>query len=330
VMRARLSRETVVSGLISRLGDATLPRGELRETLAEAIGDPSLELAYWVPDVAAYVDARGRPVEIPEEVSGRAWSPVEREGQPLAAIVYDAGLLEQRELIRAAGAAASIALENERLDAELRARLEDLRASRARIVAAGDEERRRLERDLHDGAQQRLVSLALTLRLARKRLGGDSEGAGELIDEAMAELEDATNELRELARGIHPAVLSDRGLAAAVRALAGRAPLPVEVTVADEERMPAPVESAAYFVVAEALTNVARYAEAGSVQVDVERSNGRVTIEVRDDGVGGADPAAGSALRGLADRVAAVDGSLSVESPPGRGTTVRAEFPCER
>ena len=329
VMRARLSRETAVSGLIARLGDATLPRGELREALAGAIGDPSLELAYWVPDAATYVDAEGRPLEMPAEGSDRTWSPVEREGQALGAIVFDAELIEQRELIRAAGGAASIALENERLDAELRARLEDLRASRARIVRAGDEERRRLERDLHDGAQQRLVSLALTLRLARKRLDSDDEGAADLIDEAMAELEEATSELRKLARGIHPAVLSDRGLAAAVGALAGRAPLPVEVRVSDDERMPAPVESAAYFVVAEALTNVARYAGAQHAAVMVERVNGGVTVEVRDDGIGGADPSAGSGLRGLADRVAAVDGRLSVESPPGEGTTVRAEIPCE-
>ena len=212
------------------------------------------------------------------------------------------------------------------LDAELQARLEELRASRARIVEAGDAERRRLERDLHDGAQSRLVALALLLRTARKRAGDDSPLTG-LLDQAQEELQTSLGELRELARGIHPAVLTDRGLAPALESLVARAPVPVTIEAAGAEGLPPPVESAAYFVVSEALANVAKYARANHASVTVRRSNGRVSVEVRDDGVGGADPGGGSGLRGLADRVAALDGTLAVESPAGGGTRLHAEIP---
>jgi PAS domain S-box-containing protein len=209
---------------------------------------------------------------------------------------------------------------------ERRRQEEAIRASRARIVEAQDQARRRLERDLHDGAQQRLVALSVSLRLAEAKLAGDADGARQLLTASREELGHAIDELRELARGIHPAVLTDRGLAAALEALAGRVPLPVELTVPDE-RLPAPVEAAAYYLVAEALTNVARYAAATSASVAVTRLDGTLTVVVSDDGVGGADPTGGSGLRGLADRVAALDGTLSVESPPGGGTCVRAEIP---
>jgi signal transduction histidine kinase len=212
------------------------------------------------------------------------------------------------------------------LDAELRESLEELRASRARIVEAGDAERRRLERDLHDGAQSRLVGLALLLRAARRRADGDPQLAG-LLDQAQDELQTSLAELRELARGIHPAVLSERGLEPALRALANRAPVPVTIEAHDEERLPGPVESAAYFVVAEALVNVAKYARATQATVAVRRMNGRVTVDVADDGVGGADVSGGSGLRGLADRVAALDGTLVLDSPAGRGTRVHVEIP---
>jgi len=214
-----------------------------------------------------------------------------------------------------------------RLDAELRARLEELRASRARLVEAGDAERRRLERDLHDGAQSRLVALALLLRGARARAEAGSELAA-MLDRATAELQAGLDELRELARGIHPAVLTDRGLEPALQSLVARAPVPVSVEAPAEERLPGPVESAAYFVVSEALANVAKYARATHAEVAVRRDNGRVTVEITDDGVGGADAARGSGLHGLADRVAALDGTLSLDSPAGRGTRVRAEIPC--
>ena len=212
------------------------------------------------------------------------------------------------------------------LDAELHERMEELRASRARVVAAGDAARRKLERDLHDGAQSRLVALALTLRMARNRAGQDKELAT-LLDLAQEELKTSLAELRELARGIHPAVLTERGLEAAVQTLVQRAPVPVTVEATCAGRLPEPVESAAYFVVSEGLANVAKYAQATQASVAVRREDDRVTIEVADDGVGGADTANGSGLRGLADRVAALDGTLTLESPAGRGTQLRAEIP---
>jgi len=211
------------------------------------------------------------------------------------------------------------------LDQELAERMEELRASRARLVEAGDAARRRLERDLHDGAQSRLVALALTLRAARGRVKDDAQLA-ELLDSAQEELRTSLAELRELARGIHPAVLTERGLEPALQSLVARAPVPVTVE-ASEARLPGPVESAAYFVVSEALANVAKYAQATHASVTVEQTNGDLTVEVVDDGVGGADVARGSGLRGLQDRLAALDGSLSLDSPAGRGTTLRAHIP---
>ena len=211
------------------------------------------------------------------------------------------------------------------LDAELRESLEELRASRARLVEAGDAERRRLERDLHDGAQARLVALSLLLATARTRAKGDPDLAG-LLDQARDELQTSLTELRELARGIHPAVLTDRGLEPALEALVARATVPVTVEV-EAGRLPAPVEAAAYFVVSEALQNVAKYADATSASVTVRRPRGRVVVVVADDGVGGADAARGSGLRGLQDRVAALDGTIAVDSPAGCGTRLRAEIP---
>jgi signal transduction histidine kinase len=212
------------------------------------------------------------------------------------------------------------------LDQELHERMEELRASRARLVQAGDAARRKLERDLHDGAQSRLVALALTLRSARNRADGDPELA-QLLDHAQVELKTSLAELRELARGIHPAVLTERGLEAAVQTLVARAPVPVTVEAQGTGRLPAPVESAAYFVVSEGLANVAKYANASHASVTVRCETDRVLVVVTDDGVGGADTANGSGLRGLSDRVAALDGTLTLESPAGRGTSLRAEIP---
>jgi signal transduction histidine kinase len=204
----------------------------------------------------------------------------------------------------------------------------ELRRSRARLMEASDVERRRLERNLHDGAQQRLVSLSLALRLAQARVTDDPEGADRLLTQAAEELSQALEELRELARGIHPAILSDRGLGPALEALAARSPLVIDMELV-EERLPEPVEAAAYYVVSEALANVAKYAEASSVAVSIARVNGRAVVEIADDGIGGADPTRGSGLRGLVDRVEALDGGLEVESPPGSGTRIRAVIPCE-
>jgi signal transduction histidine kinase len=214
-----------------------------------------------------------------------------------------------------------------RLDAELRARLEELRASRARLVEASDTERRRLERDLHDGAQARLLGVLLLLGQARRRVDPDREAAV-ILDRAHAELQTSLAELRELARGIHPAMLSEKGLEPALQALATRAPVPVTLETDADRRLPGPVEIAAYFVVSEALANVAKYSQATAATVAVRRANGSVTVEVADDGIGGADAARGSGLRGLADRVAALDGTLRVDSPAGEGTRLRVEIPC--
>ena len=204
---------------------------------------------------------------------------------------------------------------------------EQLTASRARIVQAGDSERQRLERNLHDGAQQRFVSLALGLRLAQSQLASDPAAAADLLAQASEELALGLEELRELARGIHPAILTDRGLAPAVEALATRATLPVVISGVPSERLPEPIEAAAFYVVSESLTNIAKYASASRAQVDLVREDGLLVVEVSDDGVGGADPVGGTGLRGLTDRVEALGGRLDVSSEPGRGTTVRAELP---
>jgi len=242
-------------------------------------------------------------------------------GDDLAAIVHDPVFLDQPALLEAAGSAARFALENERLQAELRSQLAELRESRARIVRAGDEERRRLERDLHDGAQQRLLGIGMALQLLREQGRDDA-----LLDETETEVKAALAELRELARGIHPAVLADHGLAAAVRTLAERSPVPVDVK-ADDARFPGEVETAVYFIVAEALANVAKHAHASKARVEVQRLNGEVIVDVSDDGIGGAD-VDGSGLRGLADRAGALDGRLVLASPPGAGTHLHVEIPC--
>jgi PAS domain S-box-containing protein len=217
--------------------------------------------------------------------------------------------------------------ELQRLNAELHARLEDLAASRARIVKAGDVERRRLERNLHDGAQQRLVALSVSLRLALDRLDDDPGRTGELLAGAMNELTCAVEELQELARGLHPAVLTERGLGAAVESLVRRVPVPVEIVETPPERLPEPIEAAAYYLIAEALTNVVKHAQASTARVRVMQTADCVLVEVSDDGVGGADAAIGSGLRGLADRVETLGGSLELRSIPRDGTTLRAEFP---
>jgi signal transduction histidine kinase len=412
---------------------------EVQDGLREALRDPSADVAYWYEEGGHYVDVDGNHFELPEDTRHRVVTRLEYADSPVAAIVHDAALREEPELLDAITSAARIALERDKLLVEVKARAEryrallqalpdlmfrisrdgryrgynapnprdllgevligarvqdrlpkeladrvleagqaavdrgtvqvieyglefpgetrsyearfaasgddeflmivreiterkrqqaELEASRARIVAAGDEERRKLERNLHDGAQQRLVSLSLSLRLAQGRLRNDPDGAQELLEGSREELAQALEELRELARGIHPAVLTDRGLEAALDALAARSPLPVEIKGASAE-LPPQVEAAAYYVVSEALANVTKYAQASAVEVTVEQLDGVALVEVADNGVGGADPLRGSGLRGLADRVEALSGKLDVDSPPGSGTRVRAEIPLE-
>lgn len=328
VARSRLARGSVAD-LVLEL-DATAEPRTLTELLARTLRDPSLQVAYPVDGTGRFVDAAGAAVTLPAaDDPARATTRLERGGSTLAVLVHDPAIAEEPELIRSITAAAGLALDNERLAAEVRRQLDEVRASRARIVVAGDAERRRVERDLHDGAQQRLVTLALTLQLARGQADGTNLELAATLDRAATELGQALAELRDLARGLHPTVLTEEGLRAAVEALADRTPVAVTVS-ATERRFPATVESTAYFVVAEALTNVAKYAGAGraTVRIETDGAGETLTVEVADDGIGGADPRRGSGLRGLDDRVAAAGGRLTVESPAGEGTTIRAELPC--
>jgi signal transduction histidine kinase len=412
--------------------------GEVQEGLRHALRDETAQVAYWYEEGGHYVDIDGNRFELPADTRERVVTRLDYADDPVAAIVHDAALLEEPELLEAIANAARIALERDKLLVEVRARAQryfallqampdlmfrisdegtylsynapnphdliedvvvgktlwdrlpreladrvltagraalagtpnvieyaldfddatrhyegrfapsgdkeflmivreiterkqqqqELEASRQRIVAAGDDARRKLERNLHDGAQQRLVSVSLSLRLAQAQLEKNPAGAQEVLEASREELARALEELRELARGIHPAVLTDRGLEAALESLAARAPLPVEID-GPHVTLPAPVEAAAYYVVSEALANVTKYAQASLVKVTVEQGNGCARVEVADDGVGGADPGRGSGLRGLADRVASLNGKLSIDSPPGAGTRVRAEIPLE-
>jgi signal transduction histidine kinase len=325
LLRSRLARASVAE-LVVELGRARA--SGLRDALARALDDPSLALAYWLPDDERFVDLDGQPVDLPRPGEPRMTTMVEREGVRVAALVHDQALAHDPDLLRAVSAAAGLALENERLQAQLRARLTELRASRARIVQAGDLERKRIERNLHDATQQRLTSVAIALGLAGSRLEPDPQAAGAILDQAREALAVALAELRDLSQGIHPGILTERGLATAVEDLAYTAPIPITVDSELTERLPEPVEAGAYYVVAEALANVAKHADAESATVQLARRDGRLLLSVRDDGVGGADPLLGSGLRGLADRVHALGGTLVIDSPPGSGTELRAEIPC--
>ncbi|HEY2161314.1 MAG TPA: histidine kinase, partial [Solirubrobacteraceae bacterium] len=317
----------MVAGLVVELG-APSASADLRDALARALGDPSLELAFWFGAEKCYVDGDGAPVKLPDADSRRRATLVERDGQPVAALIHDPVLEHNAELVQSVCAAASLTLENERLQAELRARLVELQASRARLVEATDAERRRIERDLHDGTQQRLVSIAMSLGLLETKLPGDATAARPLVRETREALAVALAELRELTHGINPPLLTERGLPAALDELCRRAGLPTRLDVALDRRLPDQVESAAYFVASEALTNAAKHSHGSEVRVTASDEGRSLTVEVADDGIGGATTAGGSGLRGLADRVEALGGRFTVSSPPGRGTTLRAEIPC--
>jgi signal transduction histidine kinase len=324
--RTRLDR--VAAGDLAVELSEPLPSGGLEQALARVLHDPTLQLAYWLPERETFVDAAGRPVELPVGDGKRATTVLRHDGDPVAALLHDAALNEEPALVQAVAATARMTIANERLQAEVRAQLEEVRASRARIVEFGDAERRRVERNLHDGAQQRLVNLSLALGIARSQVGATSEKEiAEALDEAAAELRLALAELRELARGIHPVILSEAGLGPALASLAERSPIVVTVAAVPPDRLPPQVEEAAYYVASESLANAAKHARATTVTISARRRSGRLLVEVVDDGVGGADPS-GSGLRGLADRVAAVDGHLRVSSPAGTGTCITAELPC--
>jgi signal transduction histidine kinase len=327
-VRGRLDRARV-GDLLRDLGDGG-GGGALTHALARTLHDPSLEVVYWLPEEKRFADLSGRYVDLPAPADpSRAATILDRGGEPLAAVIHDTAVADDPELMSAATSAVRMAIDNSRLQALVRAQLDEVRASRARIVAAHDEERRRLERDLHDGAQQRLVTLSLLLGEARRHLQDDSDPSmRKALDSASSQVGEALVEVRELARGIHPAVLTRAGLVPAIRSVAERSAVPISIDAADVGRLAPVVEAAAYFVVTEAVVNAAKHAHASLVRVIVTREGTGLRVEVADDGVGGADESAGTGLRGLADRVRAVDGSFSVTSSPGEGTRVVAEIPC--
>jgi signal transduction histidine kinase len=326
MLRGGFARAGELSEFVGRLGDAPLGPTPLADAVADALGDPSATVAYWLPAEQRYVDASGAAVE-PD--SHRGVEEVTHDGSRVGAIVYDRRLLREAEPLRSVASTVGLALEHERLAAELRASARDLRASRARLAEAADDERRRIARDLHDGAQQRLVLLAIeSERLARR--ADEPTAVRQAAAELRAGLDAALTDIRGLVQGIVPPLLAERGLGTAVEELAAQAPVPVtlELEPGDLEA-PEHVQSTAYFVVSEALANVAKHAEATRAKVLVRRLDGVLKIEVADDGVGGADRARGSGLDGLADRVAAAGGTFVVEGAAGAGTSVRAELPCE-
>ena len=317
--------KTSVSGLVVELGVNPNP-AELSEAVARALGDSSATLAFWLPEFGAHADAEGRQIEV-EPAPGRALIPIERDGQAVATLMYDEMLADESELVASVAAAAGMAIHNAKLQVELRARLEELRGSRVRILEAEQRERRRLERDLHDGAQQRLV--ALSLELGNLESVTDDPVLRGRLERARGEVAASLTELRDLALGIHPAVVSDHGLAVAIESLATRASIPVDVTGADVGRLPGPVEMAVFFVVSESLANVAKHACASTAAVRFAMHEGELVVEIEDNGRGGVDPERGSGLRGLADRVEALGGRLDVTSREQRGTRVKAVIPCK-
>jgi signal transduction histidine kinase len=322
LLRSRLARGGLAA--LFRELRAVQP-ADLQPALARALGDPSLVIAFPVGD-GHFADADGAPVVLPDPDSRRSVATVEQDGLQVAALVYDRALDDDPELVDAVGAAATIALQNRALQAAAERSHAELQDSRGRIIAAADAERRRIERNLHDGAQQRLVSLALQLSLIQRRIRADPDDAEQLVTAAGGELARSLEELRELARGIHPAAL-DLGLDIALEALAQRSAVPTVASVDPGPRLPPPIEFAAYFVASEALTNVAKYAQAGTAAITVAREPHQVVVQITDDGIGGADPALGTGLRGLDDRVQALGGQLRVTSPAGAGTVVTAELP---
>lgn len=314
-------RRTQASDLVVELRTAGEPM--LRDRLARVLGDPTLALAYRLDD-GRYVDDSGQPASVPDR-PGRAVTLLSAGDEVLAALVHDPVLLDEPALVESVRATAGLVLENERLAARVRAQLAEVRASRARLVTAGDEERRRIERDLHDGAQQRLVAVCVTLGMAAGRA---DPTLAETLRRAQDDLEQALAELRALARGIHPTLLHEEGLDAALETMARRAPLPVIIEGAIGSRLPAAIELAAYFLTMEALTNTAKHAGASKATVHLQQVNGTLTVTVSDDGIGGAELTPTGGLAGLRDRVEALDGTLNVHSDPATGTTVLAELPC--
>jgi signal transduction histidine kinase len=298
---------------------------EIGGVLAEALGDPRTDLRFWLPGTEAFADASGEVSDLPDD--DRARTDIDRDGVPTAVLLHDQSLLDRRDLLHGVLAAAALSIEMARLRVEVRLQLAEVEASRVRIVEAGYEERRRLERDLHDGAQQRLVSLGVQVRRLQRTLPRGAAVLSPALDRVVDEIGAAIGDLRQIAAGVRPARLDD-GLSAALADLARTAPMPVDVDV-PLERVHASVEAAAYFVACEALTNAVRYASASRVSMRAVRENGTLLVSVTDDGIGGAVVRRGSGLAGLQDRVAAHGGTLEVVSPRGRGTRIEVAIPCD-
>ncbi|HEX6150315.1 sensor histidine kinase [Nocardioides sp.] len=325
LLDARLARTDVGEFLIELRTD---PARDLQPPLAKVMHDPSLQVAYWLPEYDGWADKDGRPLPLPGSDSGRAVRIIRRDASAVAALVFDPSLEDEHELLDAVEAAAGIALETARLRAELRAQVQELQGSRARVLEAGRRERQRLERDLHDGAQQRLVGLSLELGVLGRAEQTDPETRRRLA-RLKKEVVMSLEELRDVARGLHPAVLTGHGLPVALESLAARASVPVALDVEPSlGRLPESVEVAAFYVVSESLTNIDKHARARSAVVRLALLDGALVVETVDDGDGGADTELGTGLRGLADRVEALGGRLQVWSPKGSGTRLRAEIPC--
>ncbi|MFJ9245020.1 sensor histidine kinase [Streptomyces sp. NPDC101776] len=329
VWHVRMGR-TAVADLLRRMPLAS--KEQLRDALARALGDSSVQVGFPAPDAPGYVDTQGRTLSA---APGQQVSPLERNGRRVGVLLHDPALREDRYVLEAVVSAVALELDNQRLAAEVRAQLAEVRASRARIVEAGDEQRRRIEHDLHDGAQSRFVTALVTLRLARQRLAnqrapepGLAEPAelAELLDRIAELMGEGMDQLRDLAHGIHPAVLSETGLVPALEMIAARSPCPVRISATAVPELPRPLAATAYFVAAEAVTNALKHAHATSIGIEVRHEDGVLRLTVTDDGVGGADPDAGTGLLGLRDRVAVFDGEMTVTSAPGQGTVVAAEL----
>jgi signal transduction histidine kinase len=310
-----------LTDLVVELGEKR--SGTVGGTLAHALGDPTLEVAYRLHNGEGYVDATGRPVELPTSDSDRRVTPLERDGEEVAMLVHSAGVLDDPALVEAVAAAARLAASNVRLQAEVLGRVTELQASRRRLVVAADEERRRLEQRLSEGAVRRLATLGEVLETAYRRATPEVRGS---IERAASQLERTLAGLHELAAGLHPRELAGKGVGDALASLAERSPVAVQLEV-ERRRLPDEVEAAVFFVCSEALANVAKHASASVVSITLNVENEVASLEIADDGIGGADPASGSGLRGLADRAEALGGTLIVESPPGRGTRLVAEWP---
>jgi signal transduction histidine kinase len=314
-----------VTDLVVELAEA--PSGTLRDALARALGDSSLQIGYWAAEQGAYVDAAGQPVTVPAEGSGRAVTTVSLGGRPVAVLVHDLAVVQDPGLVESITLAVRLAASQARLRAEVRAQVSEVRASRRRLIRAGDQERIRLERRLHDGPELSLAEVTTTLARARdEAVRSDAAEVLGGIERVRQRLLGAQEDLRELARGLHPRALVDGGLAEAITELAAASPVPVTVTAISGD-LPLEAAAAAYFVCSEALANVAKHSGASRCSVTARTSDGLLRVEIADDGAGGTEDAKGTGLRGLADRVEALGGTFRVTSPPRKGTVVAAEIP---